>query len=94
MSDKNKYIYEIPRPQFPNRAVVPGGLPYGNKELHFGHVGGILVFADTYARFLRDRIGKENVIFVSGTDCYGSPIAEGWRVKVERESFKAPLRTS
>ena len=24
--------------------------------------------------FLRDRIGAENVRFVSGTDCFGSPI--------------------
>ncbi|MCQ2417096.1 MAG: class I tRNA ligase family protein [Oscillospiraceae bacterium] len=83
--------FEIPRPQFPKRAVVTGGMPYGNKELHFGHVGGMLVFADTYARFLRDRIGKENVIFVSGTDCYGSPIAEGWRKKVESGEFEGSL---
>lgn len=54
------------RPSFPKRAVITGGMPYGNKQLHFGHVGGVFVFADVYARFLRDRIGKENVIFVSG----------------------------
>lgn len=83
--------FEIPRPEFPKRAVVTGGMPYGNKELHFGHVGGMLVFADTYARFLRDRIGRENVIFVSGTDCYGSPIAEGWRVKAEKGEFQGTL---
>lgn len=83
--------FEIPRPTFPKRAVVTGGMPYGNKELHFGHVGGMLVFADTYARFLRDRIGKENVIFVSGTDCYGSPIAEGWRQKVAKGEFEGSL---
>ena len=91
MSDKNKKNFEIPRPQFPKRAVVTGGMPYGNKELHFGHVGGMLVFADTYTRFLRDRIGKDNVIFVTGTDCYGSPIAEGWRVKVEKGEFEGTL---
>ncbi len=67
------------RPQFPKRAVVTAGMPYGNKELHFGHIGGVFVHADTYARFLRDRIGEDNVIFVSGTDCYGSPILEGYR---------------
>ena len=53
------------RPEFPKRAVITGGMPYGNKQLHFGHVGGVFVFADVYARFLRDRIGSENVIFVS-----------------------------
>ncbi|MBR5372162.1 MAG: class I tRNA ligase family protein [Oscillospiraceae bacterium] len=86
-----KKNFEIPRPVFPKRAVITGGMPYGNKELHFGHVGGMLVFADTYARFLRDRIGSENVIFVSGTDCYGSPIAEGWRKKVADGEFSGTL---
>ncbi|MBQ9899022.1 MAG: class I tRNA ligase family protein, partial [Ruminococcus sp.] len=95
MSDKNRSAdgkrFEIPRPEFPKRAVITGGMPYGNKELHFGHVGGMFVFADTFARFMRDRIGSENVIFVGGTDCYGSPIAEGWRQKVERGEFEGSL---
>ena len=79
------------RPVFPKRAVVTGGMPYGNKTLHFGHVGGMYVHADVYARFLRDRIGKDNVVFVSGTDCYGSPIAEGYRKKVEAEGYKGTI---
>ena len=78
------------RPSFPARAVITGGMPYGNKTLHFGHVGGVFAFADVYARFLRDRIGKENVIFVSGTDCYGSPIAEGWR-KAKEAGFEGSI---
>lgn len=76
---KHENIFDMPRPHFPKRAVVTGGMPYGNKKLHFGHVGGVFVQADVAARFLRDRIGSENVIFVSGTDCYGSPIAEAYR---------------
>lgn len=91
MADKKNKDFVIPRPEFPKRAVITGGMPYGNKELHFGHVGGMFVFADTFARFLRDRIGKENVIFVGGTDCYGSPIAEGWRVKVNKGEFDGSL---
>lgn len=71
------------RPSFPARAVVTAGMPYGNKGLHFGHIGGVFVPADFFARFLRDRIGAENVLFVSGTDCYGSPIMEGFRKKAE-----------
>ena len=63
-----------PKPKFPNRAVVTAGMPYGDKHLHLGHVGGNFIHADIYARFLRDRIGKDNVIFVSGTDCYGAGI--------------------
>ena len=79
------------RPIFPKRAVITGGMPYGNKTLHFGHVGGMYVHADVFARFLRDRIGKDNVIFVSGTDCYGSPIAEGYRKKVVEEGFEGTI---
>lgn len=79
------------RPKFPKRAVVTAGMPYGNKELHFGHIGGVFVHADTFARFLRDRIGAENVIFVSGTDCYGSPILEGYRKAKEAGTFDGTI---
>ncbi|MDR1358542.1 MAG: class I tRNA ligase family protein, partial [Coriobacteriales bacterium] len=75
------------RPEFPKRAVVTVGMPYANKGLHFGHIGGVFIPADCYARVLRDRIGPENVLFVSGTDCYGSPIDEGYRKLVEDGAF-------
>ncbi len=83
---------ERKRPEFPKRAVVTAGMPYGNKELHFGHVGGLFVHADTYTRFLRDRIGNENVIFVSGTDCYGSPIAASYRNLVEEGKIEGSIK--
>lgn len=76
---------------WPKKAVVTTGTPYGNKPLHFGHIGGVFVPADCYARFLRDRIGKENIRFVGGTDCYGSPINEGFRKKVETEGFTGTI---
>ena len=79
------------RPTFPKRAVITGGMPYGNKDLHFGHIGGVFVQADVFARFLRDRIGRENVIFVSGTDCYGSPVVESWRQLHESNEFPGSL---
>ncbi len=79
------------RPRFPKRAVITAGMPYGNKELHLGHIGGVFVHADTFARFLRDRIGKENVIFISGTDCYGSPILEHYRRLVAEGSFQGTI---
>lgn len=69
-----------PRPTFPKKAVITSGMPYGNKELHFAHVG-LVLRADTFAQFMRDRIGQENVVFVSGTDCYGSPALEYFRAK-------------
>ncbi|BEP28699.1 class I tRNA ligase family protein [Helicovermis profundi] len=73
-NERNRANRIIKRPEFPKRVVITGGMPYGNKALHFGHIGGVFVHADTFARFMKDRIGEENVIFVSGTDCYGSPI--------------------
>ncbi len=76
---------------WPARAVVTAGMPYGNKALHFGHVAGVFVPADAYARFLRDRIGDENVLFVSGTDCFGSPIEEGYREACELRGFKGDI---
>ena len=78
------------RPTFPKRAIVTAGMPYGNKNLHFGHVGGMFIHADIFARFLRDRIGKENVIFLSGTDCYGSPIMESYR-KLQEAGYEGSL---
>lgn len=76
---------------WPARAVVTAGMPYGNKPLHFGHIGGVFVPADCYARFLRDRIGADNVCFVSGTDCYGSPINEGYRKSIEAGTFSGSI---
>ncbi len=89
MCEENRITSD--RPVFPKRAIVTGGMPYGNKELHLGHIGGVFVHADTYARFLRDRIGKENVIFVSGTDCYGSPILESYRQLVAEGKFEGTI---
>ena len=79
------------RPKFPSRVVVTSGMPYGNKTLHCGHVGGPFVQADVFSRFLRDRLGRDNVIFVSGTDCYGSPIMEGYRKAQETTGFEGTI---
>jgi methionyl-tRNA synthetase len=79
------------RPEFPKRIVITGGMPYGNKDLHFGHIGGMFVQADVFARFMRDRIGTHNVLFVSGTDCYGSPIVEQYRQMTEKGEFQGSI---
>lgn len=79
------------RKLWPKRAVVTTGTPYGNKPLHFGHIGGVFVPADAFARFLRDRIGKDNILFVGGTDCFGSPINEGYRKEVENNNFSGTI---
>jgi len=56
----------------PKKAVVTAGMPYANGPLHIGHLAGAHVPADVYARYLRMLIGKENVLFVCGTDDHGS----------------------
>ena len=44
--EKKEFVkHEAPRPEFPKRAIITGGMPYGNKKLHFGHIGGVFVFA-------------------------------------------------
>lgn len=82
---------ELELQEWPHRAVVTAGMPYGNKPLHFGHIAGVFVPADCYARFLRDRIGADNVRFISGTDCFGSPIDEGYRKLVEAGQFDGTI---
>ena len=79
------------QPAWPARAVVTAGMPYGNKPLHFGHIAGVFVPADAFARFLRDRIGADNVRFISGTDCFGSPINEGYRKLREEAGFDGTI---
>ena len=78
------------RPVWPKRAVVTSGLPYGNKSLHCGHIT-IFIHSDFFARFLRDRIGADNVIYQSGTDCYGSPALEGYRKLQEKGEFNGSM---
>jgi methionyl-tRNA synthetase len=56
----------------PKRAVVTAGMPYANGPLHIGHLAGAHLPADIYARFLGLVIGRENVMYVCGTDEHGS----------------------
>ena len=63
------------RNKFPKRAVVTSGMPYGNKELHIGHIC-TMIWADTLSRFLKNAIGAENVLFLSSTDAYGSSVTQ------------------
>lgn len=56
----------------PKRAVVTAGMPYANGPLHLGHLAGAHLPADIYARFMGMAIGRQNVLFVCGTDEHGS----------------------
>ena len=56
----------------PKKAVVTAGMPYANGPLHLGHLAGAHVPADIMARYLELLIGRENVLFVCGSDEHGS----------------------
>src|SRR5262245_25947135 len=56
----------------PTRVVVTAGMPYANGPLHLGHLAGAQLPADIYARYMGMRIGRDNVLFVCGTDDHGS----------------------
>ncbi len=56
----------------PPKAVVTAGMPYANGPLHIGHLAGAHLPADITARWLGMWIGRENVLFVCGTDEHGS----------------------
>lgn len=51
---------------------MTAGMPYANGPLHLGHLAGAHVPADVYARWLSLLIGRQNVLFVCGTDDHGS----------------------
>ena len=46
--------------------------PYVNGDLHVGHLAGYLLPADIFSRF--SRLRGHDVLMVSGSDCYGTPI--------------------
>lgn len=54
------------------RYTITTALPYANGPLHLGHVAGVYIPADIYARFLR--LKGEDVVFIGGTDEHGVPI--------------------
>ncbi|MDD1549354.1 methionine--tRNA ligase [Riemerella anatipestifer] len=54
------------------RKLITAALPYANGPVHIGHLAGVYIPADVYARFQR-RTGKE-VAFICGSDEHGIPI--------------------
>ncbi|MBQ0151378.1 MAG: methionine--tRNA ligase [Chryseobacterium sp.] len=55
-----------------NRKMITAALPYANGPVHIGHLAGVYIPADVYARFQR-RAGKD-VAFICGSDEHGIPI--------------------
>lgn len=61
------------------RFTITSALPYANGPVHIGHLAGVYVPADIYARYLR--LSGEDVLFIGGSDEHGVPIT----IKARRE---------
>ncbi|WP_302850532.1 methionine--tRNA ligase [Polaribacter litorisediminis] len=69
----------------PKRYTITAALPYTNGPIHIGHLAGVYVPADIYARYLRLK-GKD-VAYISGSDEHG--VAIPMRAKKEGVSPQA-----
>ena len=56
----------------PKRYTITAALPYANGPVHLGHLAGVYIPADIYARYLR--LQNRDVVFVCGSDEHGVPI--------------------
>lgn len=54
------------------RYTITSALPYANGPIHIGHLAGVYIPADIYARYLR--LKGEDVLFIGGSDEHGVPI--------------------
>ena len=63
--------------------LIGGAWPYANYYLHIGHFAALLP-GDVLARYFRGK--GDNVMYVSGSDCHGTPITE--RAKKEGKTPK------
>ncbi|WP_373057673.1 methionine--tRNA ligase [Zunongwangia sp. H14] len=63
----------------PERYTITAALPYTNGPIHIGHLAGVYIPADIYARYLR--MHGQEVAFVCGSDEHGVPIT----IKAKKE---------
>ncbi len=56
----------------PKRFTITAALPYANGPIHIGHLAGVYIPADTYARYLR--LKNRDVAFICGSDEHGVAI--------------------
>ena len=68
----------------PKRYTITAALPYTNGPIHIGHLAGVYIPADIYARYLRGK-GKD-VAFICGSDEHG--VAISLKAKKENKSPK------
>jgi methionyl-tRNA synthetase len=79
------------------RYTITSALPYANGPVHIGHLAGVYVPADIYARYLR--LKDEDVIFIGGSDEHGVPITirakkEGVTPQQVVDKYHAQIRDS
>jgi len=63
------------------RTLITTALPYANGPVHIGHLAGVYVPADIYARYLR--LKGEEVLMIGGSDEHGVPIT----IKARKEGI-------
>ena len=63
------------------RYLITSALPYANGPVHIGHLAGVYVPSDIYARYLR--LNGHDVISVCGSDEHGVPIT----IKARKEGI-------
>ena len=68
--------------------LIGGAWPYANSSLHLGHLASLLP-GDVLARYYREN--GDNVVYISGTDCHGTPITQ--RAKKEGTTAKEIAET-
>ncbi|MDE6321823.1 MAG: methionine--tRNA ligase [Muribaculaceae bacterium] len=61
------------------RTLITTALPYANGPVHIGHLAGVYIPADIYARYLRLR--GDDVVMIGGSDEHGVPIT----IKAKKE---------
>jgi len=67
--------------QTPKRYTITAALPYANGPVHLGHLAGVYIPADIYARYLR--LQGRDVVFICGSDEHGVPIT----IKAKKEGI-------
>ena len=58
--------------EYPSRYTITAALPYTNGPIHIGHLAGVYVPADIYARY--QRLQGKDVAFICGSDEHGAAI--------------------
>ena len=55
-----------------SRFTITAALPYANGPIHIGHLAGVYIPADIFARYKRNT--NNSVLYICGSDEHGVPI--------------------